>query len=149
MSIELLSSHQSALYFSNGTRNYFTLCTDQPAVPFFWSGLCAFCFLLGLPASVTVLWELCLRHRQNISTNDFFVFNLTIIDLVFLTVLPFGVYNYMLLHNTEFEWFNNFTYSLTICGRPLSWLVSVEIIILLWFIPSSTWPTGKLPLSGR
>ncbi len=47
------------------------------------------------------------------------MFNLTIIDLVFLTVLPFGVYNYMLLHNTEFEWFNNFTYSLTICGRPL------------------------------
>ncbi len=25
----------------------------------------------------------------------------------------------MLLHNTEFEWFNIFTYSLTMCGRPL------------------------------
>ncbi len=119
MSIELLSLHQSVLDFSNVTRSYFTLCTHQPAVPLFWSGLCAFCFLLGLPASVTVLWELCQRHRQNISSNDFFLFNLTIIDIVFLTVLPFGVYNYMFLHNTEFEWFNNFTYSLTICGRPL------------------------------
>lgn len=119
MSIELLSLHQGALDFLNGTRNYFTLCTDQPVVPLFWSGLSAFCFLLGLPASVTVLRELCQRHQQNISTNDFFVFNLTVIDLVFLTVLPFGIFNYMLLHNTEFEWINNFTYSLPIWGRPL------------------------------
>ncbi|XP_067247402.1 lysophosphatidic acid receptor 4-like [Chanodichthys erythropterus] len=84
-----------------------------------WSGLSAFCVLLGIFASVVVLRKLCQRHRQNISTNDFFVFNLTIIDLVFLICLPFSVYNYMLLHNSEFEFFNNFTYSLPICGRPL------------------------------
>jgi len=111
--------HQSASDFSNGTRNYFTLCSDQLTFPLFWSGLSAFCVLLGVFASAVVLRKLCQRHRKNISTNDFFVFNLTIIDLIFLSLLPFGVYNYMLLHNSEFEYFNNFTYSIPLCGRPL------------------------------
>lgn len=115
----MFSLHQSASDFSNGTRNYFTLCSNQLIIPMFWSGLSIFCGLLGVLASAVVLWKLCQRHRQNISTNDFFVFNLTIIDIVFLSFLPFGVYNYMLLHNSEFEYFNNFTYSLPICGRPL------------------------------
>ncbi|XP_051721290.1 P2Y purinoceptor 3-like [Ctenopharyngodon idella] len=116
MPAETLSSTQNSSDFSNVTKDYF--CTEQPIGPLFWSGFSVVCLILGFPAIVMVLQELCQRHRQNIS-NDFFVFNLTFIDLSYLSILPFSVFNYMIWHNIQFEWFCNFMYSLTVSGRPL------------------------------
>lgn len=116
MPAETLSSPQNSSDFSNVTKDYF--CTEQPTGPLFWSGFSVVCLLLGFPATVMVLRELCQRHQQNTS-NDFFVFNLTFIDLSYLSILPFSVFNYMVWQNIKFEWFFNFMYSLTVSGRPL------------------------------
>ncbi|XP_043117900.1 lysophosphatidic acid receptor 4-like [Puntigrus tetrazona] len=110
------TSTQNFSYFLNVTTDYF--CSKHSAAPLFWAGFSFVCILLGFPATVKVLLELSRRHRQNIS-NDFFVFNLTFIDLAYLSILPFSVFNYIVWHNIQFEWLCNFMYSLTVSGRPL------------------------------
>lgn len=117
MPIEDLQFIQSS---SNGTKstNYFTICIDHPPTLSIWPPFSILCFLLGFPASILVLRQLFQRRRQNTS-NDFFVFNLTVIDLGFLTILPINIMNYIVWYNTELECVCNFLYTVTISGRPL------------------------------
>lgn len=115
MAIEDLHLFQSS---SNGTKNYFTICIDHPPTLLIWSAFSILCFLLGFPATILVLRELFQRSRQKTS-NDFFVFNMTVIDFGFLTILPINIMNYIVWYNTEFECICNFMYTLTVSGRPL------------------------------
>lgn len=116
MLTKTLSSTQNSSDFLNVTMDYF--CSKHSTASLVWSGFSFVCLLLGFPDIVKVLLELSQRYRQNFS-NDFFVFNLTFIDLAYLSILPFSVFNYMVWHNIKFEWLCNFMYSLTVSGRPL------------------------------
>ncbi len=51
--------------------------------------------------------------------NDVFMLNLTIMDLVFLFFVPFGLLNFILWHTDPIQMLSNFLYSLNLAGRPL------------------------------
>lgn len=112
---------QNSSDFSNDTQeepNYFLTCINLPIRINIWLSYSVFCFLLGFPATITVLKNLCERRRQNTS-NDFFMFNLTIIDLVFLCCLPFNVFNYQVWHNKILDQVCTYIYLIALSGRPL------------------------------
>ncbi|XP_072535216.1 atypical chemokine receptor 3-like [Salminus brasiliensis] len=94
------------------------MCIGRPTGPLFWSGFCAICVFLGIPASLLVLWELLQRRRRRVF-NDIFMLNLSFIDLTFMVMLVLIVYNYMLLHSLPVVDLGTFIHSLPLCGRPL------------------------------
>lgn len=111
---------QNSSYFSNNTQdpNYFWICINKPIRIHLWISYSAFCFLLGFPATLKVLQKLYDRRRQNIS-NDFFMFNLTIIDLAFLCFLPLNATYYLVWHNATIENVCTYIYLFALSGRPL------------------------------
>ncbi|XP_049336698.1 P2Y purinoceptor 3-like [Astyanax mexicanus] len=80
-----------------------------------WTVITVICCLLGLPASMLVLRELLQRQRSS----DFFMFNLTTNDVLFLCVIPFSILNTQLWHTEQIEWIDNFLDGLCLCSRPL------------------------------
>lgn len=80
------------------------------------------CFAVGFPACVALLWDLCKTHRRRIHLSPyyFFLFNLTIMDTVFMFFIPPGLLNDFWLHNLKFYTTCNFVYALNLCGRPLT-----------------------------
>ncbi|XP_070783571.1 free fatty acid receptor 3-like [Enoplosus armatus] len=86
-----------------------------------WASLSALFSLVGCPACVAVLWELLRRHKAGtpITPNDVFMLNLTVMDLVFLLFVPFGLCNFLLWHIRSVQMFSNFLYALNLAGRPL------------------------------
>ncbi|XP_028286210.1 proteinase-activated receptor 3-like [Parambassis ranga] len=96
-------------------------CGDMLAGLLVWASFSALFSLLGCPACVAVLWELFQRHKvgTSISPNDIFMLNLTIMDLLFLCFVPFGLCNFLLWNIETFEMLTNFLYALNLAGRPL------------------------------
>ncbi|XP_049336699.1 somatostatin receptor type 4-like [Astyanax mexicanus] len=80
-----------------------------------WTVLAVICCLLGFPASMLVLREL--RRRQRPS--DFFTFNLTTSDTVFIVLIPFSVLNTNLWQTKVILWTDNFMDGLSLFSRPL------------------------------
>lgn len=98
--------------------SHFLQCTEQPEGPLFWSGFCAISSLLGIPASLIVLWELFQRRRRGVF-NDIFMLNLSLIDLIFTVALLPIISNYMLFHSMHVSNLSSFLHGLPLCGRPL------------------------------
>lgn len=86
-----------------------------------WTSLGVLLSLLGCPACVAVFRELHRRHKAGtyITPNDFFMINLTIMDLIFLFFIPLGMFNFLLWQFTPLQKFTNFLYTLSLAGRPL------------------------------
>lgn len=86
-----------------------------------WAALSALFSLAGCPACVAVLWELFRRHKAGTSftPNDVFMLNLTIMDLLFLSFVPFGLCNFLLWDLKSFEMLSSFLFALNLAGRPL------------------------------
>ncbi|KAG9276174.1 P2Y purinoceptor 3-like [Astyanax mexicanus] len=105
---------------SNNTdgKSIYVRCIRQPMGPLFWSGFCAICMLLGVPASLLVLWELLQRRRRRVFS-DIFMLNLSCIDLTFTVMLILIVNNYMVMHITQLSDLTSFLHSFPLCGRPL------------------------------
>lgn len=96
-------------------------CGDKITGIIIWASLSALSSLVGCPACVAVLSELFCRYKAGtpIAPNDVFMLNLTIMDLVFLFFVPFGLCNFLLWHTRPVEMLSNFLYSLNLAGRPL------------------------------
>ncbi|KAM9425860.1 chemerin-like receptor 2 [Pholidichthys leucotaenia] len=96
-------------------------CEDILVGVIVWASLSTLVSLVGCPACAAVLWELFQRHRAGISftPNDVFMLNLTIMDLIFLFFVPFGLSNFLLWEIRPLQMFSNFLYALNLAGRPL------------------------------
>ncbi|CAK6970998.1 G-protein coupled receptor 42-like [Scomber scombrus] len=86
-----------------------------------WAALSALCSVVRCPACVVVLWELIQRHKAGtpFTPNNVFMLNLTIMDLVFLSFVPFGLCNFLLWDLRSVAMISNFLYALNLAGRPL------------------------------
>lgn len=96
-------------------------CDDLMAGIVVWASLSALVSLIGCPACVAVLLELFRRHKAGtpITPNDIFMLNLTVMDLMFLSFVPFGLCNFLLWHIRSFQLLSNFLYAFNLAGRPL------------------------------
>ncbi|KAL6095051.1 uncharacterized protein ACO6RY_16328 [Pungitius sinensis] len=96
-------------------------CGGMMAGVLAWASLSALLSLVGCPACVLVLRELYRRLKAGtpLTPNDFFMLNLTIMDLVFLLFIPFGLCNFLLWHTSAVQSLSNFLYALNLAGRPL------------------------------
>ena len=81
-----------------------------------WTVLAIISFLLGFPASLMVLRELLQRQRLS---NDFFMFNLTTTDTIFIAAIPFSILIGKMRVSVSFEWIYILMDGLSLCGRPL------------------------------
>lgn len=105
---------------SNGTLvlGFFERCSTYHLGPLSWSCFCLLSFLCGAPVSVKALWEIHQRHKQKV-TNDFFLLNLSFMNLTFVIFTPFIVLNYMVWHSSAFDWLTNYMYNVSLSGKPL------------------------------
>lgn len=121
----LLNEHSHSLNLTfNGSEASELLsghCGEKITGIIVWASLSTLCSLVGCPACVAVLWELFWRYKAGspITPNDAFMLNLTIMDLVFLFFVPFGLCNFLLWHTRSIHMLSNFLYSLNLAGRPL------------------------------
>ncbi|XP_030611106.1 proteinase-activated receptor 3-like [Archocentrus centrarchus] len=96
-------------------------CGNMIAGVLVWMSFGTLFSLIGCPACVAVLWELFRRHRAgtSITPHDVFMINLTVMDMIFLFFVPFGMLNFLLWQDMLFQKFTNFLYTLSLAGRPL------------------------------
>ncbi|XP_041672052.1 G-protein coupled receptor 15-like [Cheilinus undulatus] len=106
---------------SEPSDDMFGHCGDLMAGIVVWASLSALFSLVGCPACGAVLWELVRRQRSggSMTPNSVFMLNLTIMDLVFLFFVPFGLCNFFLWHIKSILSLSNFLYALNLAGRPL------------------------------
>lgn len=99
----------------------FHFCDKFPGSKYTWAISTFFCFVLGFPPSVAILWELFKMHRNGapFTPNRFFILNVSIMDAVFLLFIPAGVLNHLIWEFWPMEAFWNAVYALNIWGRPL------------------------------
>lgn len=104
----------------NDTINFFNnfACTVEYLEVRLWLWCCCVGVILGIPACLVVLRELFQRHQQG-TCNDFFMWNLYFIDLIFTAMLLLAACNEMVLKNTSIYGFISFIHCLPMCGRPL------------------------------
>ncbi|XP_076826489.1 G-protein coupled receptor 183-like [Brachyhypopomus gauderio] len=94
-------------------------CSKKLAGPLIWSVFSVFCFLLGFPSSIGVLYVLYRRRRHTVFSDGIFSLSMTVVDLILTSTIPFSVCNYMIWNSMEYEWICNFILSFTLTGRPL------------------------------
>lgn len=106
---------------SEPSEDMFGHCGDLIAGIIVWASLSALCSLVGCPACVAVLWELFQKHKAGapVTPNDVFTLSLTIMDLVFLFFVPFGLCNFLLWEIRSVQMLSSFLYSFNLAGRPL------------------------------
>ncbi|XP_058862844.1 proteinase-activated receptor 3-like [Acipenser ruthenus] len=93
-------------------------CRDNPAGFAFWVAMGTLTAILGLPASVTVLWIL-LRRKTAILSSEVFIMNLAVMDTLFCLNTPLAIYNYYFLKNTIAYSVVFFLLNLNVIGGPL------------------------------
>ncbi|XP_062382889.1 proteinase-activated receptor 3-like [Sardina pilchardus] len=103
---------------ANSTHVRDLYCTELFVGPLVWAVFTAPCACVGVPASVWLLWVLIQRQRSGLS-NDVYMLNLTIMDLIFnayiiLDILNFFVWKVDVLLHVAFvvQYFS-------VCGRLL------------------------------
>lgn len=79
------------------------------------------CFVLGFPACVVILWDMFKTHRNGtpFTPNRFFTLNITIMDIIFLVLIPPGVLNHLIWEIWVVEAIWNAIFALNACGRPM------------------------------
>lgn len=99
----------------------FQFCNDFPGSKYTWAISTFFCFIVGFPASVAILWEWFKMQRNGapLTPHRFFILNISIMDAVFLLFIPAGVLNHLIWESWPMEACWNAVYSLNVWGRPL------------------------------
>lgn len=114
-------SNQSASHVVNIWEEFdFEVCKDYREGIYIWAFCTLLCFVFGFPASIAILWELLKTHRRGtpLTPNDFFILNLSAMDIVFFVFILPGVLNHLIWHCWVFEAIWNGIYALNTCGRP-------------------------------
>lgn len=116
--------HQSNTSATNGfiwEEYNFNLCVGNEAPQYIWASCSMLFFAFGFPAAVATSWYFFKKHRSGtpLTPNCLFMLNITAMDTVFLSVLPFGMINHFTFQVWEVEAFWNACYGLSTCGRPL------------------------------
>ncbi|KAI5624119.1 G-protein coupled receptor 35-like [Silurus asotus] len=93
-------------------------CNNYFKYALFGSVLSAIFFILGLPVTLLILWELCKKSHQK-GSNSFFMINTVIVNLAYLLIVPFSVGNSMVWHYRPFECIDSLMDSFILCSRPL------------------------------
>ncbi|XP_063077043.1 uracil nucleotide/cysteinyl leukotriene receptor-like [Engraulis encrasicolus] len=94
-------------------------CTKMPEAHILWAVLSIPSAFVGVPASAWLLWVLVKRQRSGVMTNDIYMLNLTVMDIVFtLCIIP-AVINHFVWHDVIFKSVIDFPYTFNINGRPL------------------------------
>lgn len=117
-----VSNSSSVATSGSGLRVFdFDGCKSVEWPKHIWAICTTLFFVVGFPASITILWETFKMYRRGtpFTPSDFFMLNLSTMDAVFFLFVPPGMYNQFKLKNVEFEAFLNGVYSLSTCGRPL------------------------------
>lgn len=116
----MLSNNISTSYFLWEEFD-FHLCDNFPLSRYVWATATLISFVLGFPISVANLWEMYKAHRNGapFTPNSFFVLNLSIMDAIFLAVIPPGILNHLIWRVWPIEAFWNGVYAFNLCGRPL------------------------------
>lgn len=92
-------------------------CGNMLVGPLFWGAVSVPCACVGLPASVWLLWVLIQRQRSG-SSNDIYMLNLSIMDLIYNAyLLPF-ILSYFIWQDL-FSKSADVMFSFSFCGRPL------------------------------
>ncbi|XP_041939076.1 P2Y purinoceptor 4-like [Alosa sapidissima] len=102
----------------NKTEEFDPFCVELFVGPLVWGILSVPCACVGLPASLRLLWALIQRQRRGLS-NDVYMLNLTIMDLIFNIILIPGVINYFVWQDYATWRITDFFYCLSLSGRPL------------------------------
>ncbi|KAL2078720.1 hypothetical protein ACEWY4_026405 [Coilia grayii] len=102
----------------NQTDLFDPYCREFVVGNMIWGILSVPCVCVGVPASVWLLWVLIRRQRSG-SSNDIYMLNLTIMDVMFVaTILPYNL-NVFLWKHDEFMKLLAFLYTFNGSGRPL------------------------------
>src|SRR4029434_705282 len=73
---------------TNSTEEFDYYCTEMPVGSWIWGMFSVPCACVGVPASVWLLWVLVQRQRSGLS-NDVYMLNLTVMDLIFnISIIP-------------------------------------------------------------
>ncbi|XP_060884996.1 C-C chemokine receptor type 3-like [Labrus mixtus] len=114
-------SQNLTLNYSESSEDTFGHCGNLVEGIIVWASLSALFSLIGCPACGAVIWEIWKKHRTgtSLTPNNVFMLNLTIMDLVFLFFVPFGLCNFLLWHIMSVQMLSNFLYALNLAGRPL------------------------------
>lgn len=99
----------------------FEMCNSFQVSKVCWIFCTILCSVTGFPACVAILWELFKRHHSGtpLTPNSFFILHLTIMDAVFLAIIPAGVLNHLIWKAWAIEATWNALFALNMCGRPL------------------------------
>ena len=102
----------------NNTNDFDPFCIELIVGPLIWGVFTVPIALVGVFASVWLLYLLVKRHRSNLS-NDIYMLNLTIMDLLFnSSALPI-VLSFFLWRNKVYHRMGCFIFCLSMTGRPL------------------------------
>ncbi|XP_057682873.1 lysophosphatidic acid receptor 4-like [Corythoichthys intestinalis] len=97
------------------------LCVGMETGLYIWGIFAFICSVVGVPASLAILWEMykAYRGRAPVTSVDLFVLNLSIMDATYLSILPMIIISVFKIQNKFVDSFTNFIFGLNICGRPL------------------------------
>lgn len=101
----------------NETEGFDKYCGEHPAGPLIRTVISVPCYVLGVPASVWLLWIL--SQRQHISlSNDIYTLNLTVMDFIYnMSMIPVTV-NYHVMRLDWIDTLSGLSICLSISGRP-------------------------------
>ncbi|KAL2078718.1 hypothetical protein ACEWY4_026403 [Coilia grayii] len=98
--------------------NFDYFCTYKPVGNLVWGAVCMLCAVIGLPASIWLLWGLWKKGCAGMS-KDVYMLNLTFMDLIFNIFNIPGVLNYFVWRDTEVANTVDVLYWFNLSGRPL------------------------------
>ncbi|XP_063077045.1 lysophosphatidic acid receptor 6-like [Engraulis encrasicolus] len=103
---------------TNSTGDFDNYCTEMPAGSIIWAVFSVLCGCVGFPASVWLLWVLVQRQRSGL-TNDTYMLNLTVMDLIINVLTTPFLINYFVLRNDFLMSLGELLHCFSVIGRPL------------------------------
>lgn len=99
----------------------FIMCGLSEWKIYTWCSFTLLCTVIGLPACAVILWEIFKTHRNGtpLTPNNFFILNVSIMDVFFLALILPGILNNLIWESWVVEACWNASYALNLCGRPL------------------------------
>ena len=111
-----VSSNTTSITNSTEDNDYY--CTEMPVGPWIWGGFSVPCACVGVPASAWLLWVLVQRQRSGLS-NDVYMLNLTVMDLMFNVFTIPCVLNYLVWRADLYSIIADILSGFNLFGRPL------------------------------